>query len=232
MRLAIMQPYLFPYIGYFQLIESSDLFIFLTDSNFIKQGWINRNQLLLNGHPTFFTVPLSKASSNKKINETKIHTHLFEKWKNGFLKSIKQSYAKSKNFDSFYPELNSFFDTNFHTIDKMAIASIKFSANFLGLKATFKESDFYDSSIKGSERVIHICKEESATDYINLPGGMELYSKKSFNNEGIELHFIESLNFNYRQISKDFHPNLSILDLLFNCSEGELNEFLKNYQLT
>lgn len=226
-----MQPYLFPYIGYFQLIDSCDLFIFLNDSNFIKQGWINRNKLLLNGHPTFFTVPLSKASSNKKINETQIHPQLFQKWRSGFLKSLRQSYSKSRNFDNVYPELHAFFEKKYQSIDEMAIASINFCTRFLEIETPFQDSVLYCSTFKGSERVIHICKDESATDYINLPGGKELYSQKSFNNEGIALHFIETKDFRYKQLAKDFHPNLSIIDLLFNCSVDELKGFVKKYQL-
>jgi len=69
MRISIMQPYIFPYLGYFHLIEASDRFIFYDDVNFIRKGWINKNKILLNGNDFTFTVPLSKASQNKLINQ-------------------------------------------------------------------------------------------------------------------------------------------------------------------
>ena len=69
MKLAIMQPYLFPYLGYFQLIAAVDKFVFYDDVNFIKNGWINRNRLLISGKVNYITIPLSGASSFLKINQ-------------------------------------------------------------------------------------------------------------------------------------------------------------------
>ena len=73
MKLAIMQPYVFPYIGYFQLINAVNKFIFYDDVDYIKQGWINRNQILLNGKAYLFTIPLADASSLRKIKDTGSH---------------------------------------------------------------------------------------------------------------------------------------------------------------
>ena len=72
MKLAIMQPYFFPYLGYFQLINAVDKFVVLDDVNYINKGWINRNRILINGHATFMTLPLQKASQNKRINEIEL----------------------------------------------------------------------------------------------------------------------------------------------------------------
>ena len=89
LKVGIMQPYVFPYIGYFQLINAVDIFVFYDDVNYIKGGWINRNKLLLNGKESLFTIPLNNASSFKLIKDTEIHPNLFPIWKNKFLKSIK-----------------------------------------------------------------------------------------------------------------------------------------------
>ena len=98
-KVAIMQPYLFPYLGYFQLVQAVDYFVFYDDVNFIKQGWINRNRVLMNGEDQLFSVPLHKASSFGKINETTIHYAVFSKWKTKFLKSLEQSYGKARHFE-------------------------------------------------------------------------------------------------------------------------------------
>jgi len=93
-----MQPYVFPYIGYFQLIELADVFVFYDDVNFIKQGWINRNNVLANNKSLLFTIPLNKISSFVKINEVIINENFFNKWQNKFLRTIEQSYKKAPFF--------------------------------------------------------------------------------------------------------------------------------------
>lgn len=85
MKIAIMQPYIFPYLGYFQLINAVDKFVFYDDVNYIKGGWINRNQILLNGNKNLFTIPLKNASSFQTISETLIHAELYLIWKKNFL---------------------------------------------------------------------------------------------------------------------------------------------------
>ena len=87
MKLAIMQPYIFPYLGYFQLLNSVDHFVFYDDVNFIKGGWVNRNQLLINNQNKFFTVPLKKIISFTPINEVEIHKKLYPNWRSKFYNS-------------------------------------------------------------------------------------------------------------------------------------------------
>lgn len=233
MKLAIMQPYIFPYLGYFQLIHACDTFISLNDVNFIKQGWINRNQVLINRKPSYFTVPLLQASSNKPINETRIHQDLYPKWKKGFMKSISQSYAKSPNFESIYESLGLVLNNNHEFIDELAMDSIKMSLRHLSIERELIDSTSVakNGNLRGVDRVMHVCKNFGATDYVNLPGGKELYSKERFENEGIRLHFIQSGQMKYMQNTQEFHPNLSILDLLFNCTKEQLSNALTNYQL-
>ena len=94
MKLAIMQPYLFPYIGYYQLINSVDKFIIYDDVNFIKQGWLNRNSILVNGKRNLFTVPLENQSSFTKINETLINQKFYPIWKKKFSRQLNKIITK------------------------------------------------------------------------------------------------------------------------------------------
>ena len=94
MKLAIMQPYFFPYIGYFQLINAVDKFVFYDDVNFIKGGWINRNRILVNGEIKFFTVPITGVSSFKKTKETRIKRDQFFQWKKKCLKLLSRIMVK------------------------------------------------------------------------------------------------------------------------------------------
>src|SRR5688572_18113469 len=95
MKLAIMQPYFFPYLGYFQLIYASDKFVFYDDVNYIKSGWINRNRLLLNGEAKYFTVPLSGASSYSKISRVGINQQN-PKWRSNMIDTFRMAYRHAE----------------------------------------------------------------------------------------------------------------------------------------
>ncbi|MDR6194877.1 WbqC family protein [Siphonobacter sp. SORGH_AS_0500] len=109
MTLAIMQPYLFPYIGYFQLLNAVDKFVIYDDVAFINRGWINRNSILNNGKAQLFTVPLKEASQNKLIHEISIDTD--QKWRDKLLKTIQQNYKKAPHFAAVFPNSGSRFST-------------------------------------------------------------------------------------------------------------------------
>ncbi|VXC55839.1 WbqC family protein [Chryseobacterium sp. 8AT] len=102
MKIAVMQPYIFPYIGYFQLIKAVDKFIFYDDVNYIKGGWINRNNILINKNKSLFTIPLDKASPFITINETNINLKIFREWRLKFLKTMEQSYKKAPYYSQTY----------------------------------------------------------------------------------------------------------------------------------
>ena len=103
MKLAIMQPYFFPYLGYFQMFNAVDKFVLLDDVNFIMRGYINRNSILVNQKAHLFSIPLEKPSQNKLINETKLNFQ--EKDKENFLKTITLAYKKAPYYNDFYPVL-------------------------------------------------------------------------------------------------------------------------------
>src|SRR5664280_1221353 len=103
MKLGIMQPYLFPFIGYFQLINAVDKFIIFDDVNYINKGWINRNRILLNGKEFLFSIPLENASQNKLINEINLFDNF--RWKGKLLKTINAAYKKAPMFNEVYPIL-------------------------------------------------------------------------------------------------------------------------------
>lgn len=233
MKVAIMQPYIFPYIGYFQLVNAVDVFVFYDDVNFIKGGWINRNKILVNNKEFMFTIPLENPSSFSLINQTSI---CLQKTKNNNLKllrTIEQSYKKAPYFKSVFPIVNELFSVNENeNISELAIESVKLIAGYLELKTNFKISslDFPDSKLlKKTSRIIEICKKENVINYINPIGGVQLYTKQEFNNVSIQLSFLKSKPIEYKQFDNEFVPWLSIIDvIMFNSKErvvSMLNEF-------
>jgi len=230
---AVMQPYVFPYLGYFQLIAASDVFIFYDDVNFIKQGWINRNRILVQGKETMITFPCKKISSFSKINEVELLAN--DKPFRKILKSIEQSYSKSSQFQQVYPVIEEIFNHRGNTIADFAMSSITTIARFLGMNQKFLVSSRDFSSYEHfdrADRLIAMCQSLDCNRYINSIGGQDLYDRSYFKQSGIELQFLKPELKPYFQLNRsDFAPGMSIIDVLMNCSVKEVNKMLGGYEL-
>ena len=179
MKIGIMQPYVFPYIGYYQLINAVDRFVIYDDVAFIKQGWINRNKILLNGEGHVFTVPIKNASSFTTIAQTGINHDLYEGWKAKFLKTLLQAYAKAPYYKEVAALVTNVFNTKCDTISELAAESLVETCKYLGINTEFilTATGYGNKELRAKDRVIDICKKEKAAIYINPIGGKELYTK-------------------------------------------------------
>ncbi len=233
MRLAIMQPYIFPYIGYFQLINSVDKFVFYDDVTFIKQGWINRNNILCNGEKKLFTIPVRNISSNSLINETIVSDKPIN-WDKKFISTIIQSYKKAPYFKQVFPiiekNINGSINTTISDVSKSSVISV---LDYLGItkEITYSSTLYKNASLNAEHRVVDICLKESAKSYHNAIGGKELYEKSFFKSKGIELCFLEPSLLNYSQSVREFISGLSIIDVLMNNSIEDVNILLNKYNL-
>ena len=231
-----MQPYFMPYIGYFQLIKAVDTFVFYDDVNYIKQGWINRNQILMNNAPSLFTIPLENASSNLHINQVNISKDAYIRWRKKFFKSLMASYGRAPFYTSICDLMKKSLPDNTDNTDNisnLAINSIKIIMNYLHITTQLKiSSELKPTNLfSGQDRVLEICKQFNAQTYINPIGGIELYSKNDFMKENINLYFIRTNNILYKQFTDHFTPNLSIIDVLMFNSPESINEILDDYTL-
>lgn len=230
MKTAVMQPYIFPYIGYFQLINAVDFFVIYDDVNFIKGGWVNRNRILINGKDSFLTIPCINKSPNKLIKDVNVNVNAKE-FKN-LLKTITLAYHKAKYFNDVYPLIEHIFETKEISIADLAIKSIKYICNYLGIKTEIKISsvDFHDSKDQGRvERLITICETLNSENYINAIGGVDLYQKEIFHQKGVKLNFLRTDQIKYDQFQNEFIPWLSIIDILMFNSKEEIVDMLNQY---
>lgn len=228
-KVAVMQPYFFPYLGYFQLINCSDKFVVYDDVNFIKSGWINRNRILINGVPRYFTVSLKKASPNKLINEIEVSLDT-----NKLLKTLKLSYKKAPYFDSIYPIVKKVLTSGLSTIDELATLSLMTVSNYLEIDTEFIISSKKFPQSKDcdrADRLIEITKSCGCRSYVNSEGGKKLYSKDYFLSKGISLSFLNSKLKPYQQFGDEFHKGLSIIDVLMFNSCQDVKTMLENYKL-
>jgi hypothetical protein len=234
-KLGIMQPYLFPYLGYFQLMRAVDRFVVYDDVAFIKQGWINRNRILVNGQPSYFTVPIRHASSFAPIHDTVIDDQgQHARWREKTLKTIDNAYRRAPQFGVVFPLVEAVLMRPTNRVAELAVASLRAVAGLLEIPVDWVESSarYGNAHLKGEERVLAICRAEGAADYVNAAGGRELYGQDRFEAEGVRLHFLQPRHVEYRQFNHAFVPWLSIIDVLMFNPVETVRTLLGEYDLT
>jgi len=231
MKIAIMQPYFFPYIGYFQLMNAVDKFVVYDNIQYTKKGWINRNRILVNGTDEYITVPLKKDSDYLDVRDR----YLADTWDNyrgNLINKISGCYRKAPYFTEAFKIVEQcliFEDLNLFRFVFNSLMKVK---EYLNIKTSLSVSSSIpiNHELKGEEKVIAICVNQSAETYINPIGGMELYSREAFKDQGINLQFLKANPITYPQFD-GFVPWLSIVDVLMFNSREEINLHLKNFNL-
>lgn len=231
MKIAIMQPYLFPYIGYFQLINAVDKFILLDDVNYIIRGWINRNRILVNGKEHLFSAPVKKASQNKKIAECEV---VDGPWKGRLIKTLEFAYKKAPYYYQSTELVEECLNYPENNLSKWLTHQIKLICIYLQIPCVISNSnnDYNNTHLKGQDRLIDICRIELADSYLNPIGGVSLYDKNTFKNNGIKLNFLRTNNFIYNQLKPGFIKDLSIIDVLMFNSRDEIKNLLTKFELS
>ena len=231
MKVAIMQPYFFPYLGYWQMLNAVDKFVILDDVNYIKRGYINRNSILLNGTAHSFSISMDKPSQNKLINETQLFFPEDERKK--LLTTFELAYRKAPYFNEAYQIVQK--AIMFQNKDLVAFLknSICLTVEYLGIDTEILISSEIkkDESKTAQDRIIEINKVLGADIYINAIGGQSLYDKEEFEKNGISLYFIEMNPCEYKQFKNMFVPNLSMIDIMMFNSKDEIKDMLEMYKL-
>jgi len=232
MKLAIMQPYFMPYIGYFQLINSVDQFIIYDNIQYTKKGWINRNRILVNGKDQLITLSIKKDSDYLNVVEREL-SESWDKDKNKMINIIKSSYSKSPHFQEVSELLSKCLNNPEKNLFKFIYDSIVLINDYLDIKTpiVISSSINADHTLKSQDKVLSLCKAQNASVYINSIGGVELYDKTTFKQNGIELNFIKSYPIKYKQFNNEFVSWLSIIDVMMFNSKEQIQEYLNKYTL-
>lgn len=231
MKLAIMQPYFMPYIGYFQLIAAVDTFVIYDNIKYTKKGWINRNRMLLNGADAIFSLPLKKGSDSLDIVERDLSLD-FDRTK--LLNQFKNAYARAPYFTQTFPLLERIVGCGEVNLFGYLYQSLAETCSHLGINTEVRISSSIaiDHDLKAQDKVLALCDALSANVYINSIGGTQLYDKEIFRARGINLQFIKTKPFEYAQSGVSFVPWLSIIDvLMFNSLDIVRAAIYSNYEL-
>ena len=235
MKLAIMQPYFLPYLGYFSLIKHTDEFILFDTVQFIRHGWIERNRILKpsNGWQ-YIMVPLKKHSRETLIKDIEINND--QQWKEKILAQLQHYKKQAPYFSNVIDILNEIFSKEYATIVDLNLASLKTVCNYLGINTPIQVFSLMNIDIEPAnapdEWALNICKALGNVDeYWNPPGGQSFFNKKKYENAGINLKFHSAILTDYDQKRNVFEPGLSIIDVMMFNSVDEINKMLDNYEL-
>lgn len=248
MRIAIMQAYFFPYLGYFQAIEAVDKYLLYENLNYIKDGWMHRNRIQgRNPSPFYFSVPVVGKSSNRKISDIQLAEA--SAWRRKLKNALALNYRGAPHFEETFALVEPLLEARVPTLHGFNSAIIRKLCEHLEIQTHLvadnaKYLDFEDVLDQESEsleseggnakkvrRVLHICREEGASMFVNAIGGTELYREAQFEEAGIDLRFVKTLPHSYQQFGDRFLPNLSILDVLMFCGREGTQQLLQLCEL-
>lgn len=232
MKTAIMQPYIFPYIGYFQLIKSVNQFVVYDNIQYTKKGFINRNKILFNSSDRLFTIPIKKDSDYLNV-VSRVISNNWKQERIKFLNLIIQSYKKAPYFSECFDIIEQCIKYDDFNLFNYIYNSIKSICTYLDIdtKIIVSSQISCNHDLKSQDKVLDICKSLNTKMYINAIGGVTLYDKDIFKHQNIELKFIKSNLIEYNQFNNKFVPWLSIIDVMMFNSKNEINDYLKDYTL-
>jgi hypothetical protein len=229
MRVAIMQPYFLPYIGYWQLIAAVDVFVLLDDVHYINRGWIARNRIAIAGKAQWLTLPLQGASQNRLICDLDLLAD--DGWRARMEKTVRHAYSKAPCFEETFAPFAEMLGGAQGNLSAFLAKSIAQIASLLGVRTKIIPTSkaFPKGELRGPQRIIDICKRLGATEYVNPSGGTELYDAREFHEAEIRLYFLGPplADSGLRSGSGD-GTTLSILDTLMMNDIGAVSRFFSN----
>jgi hypothetical protein len=227
MKLGIMQPYFFPYIGYFQLISAVDLFIIYDNIKYTKKGWINRNRLLVDGTDAVFSLALKRGSDFLNVCDRELAED-FDPTK--LLNKVAGAYRQAPYFEQTFSLIEHVLLHPDRNLFRFLRFSLIATCEHLGIKTKIGTSSdvAVDHNLKSQDKVLAMCEATGAHGYVNLMGGVDLYSRDEFLARGIVLRFIRSAPLVYKQFDNEFVPSLSIIDVMMFNSLAAIHERIEN----
>ncbi len=227
MIVAIMQPYFFPYIGYFQLMHAVDTFVFLDDVQYIDRGWVNRNRIPVDGKPAWLTMPVRKASRALPINRRE---YLLDEGTPAAKRKLRAAYRQSDDHAALesIEALLGFPDANVARFNAHHLREI---AGWLGIGCRFATASelLHDEQLRGERRILELCRRLGATGYVNAIGGTALYDPANFAEAGIRLSFLRTCA--PPSPCADGPAHLSVIDLLVRNGAARCRELLPRREL-
>jgi hypothetical protein len=228
MRVAVMQPYLFPYAGYFALVANVDLFVFYDDAAFNNRSWYNRNRILAPGKEwEYLRLSVKHASRGTPVRDVVLDDPEKDRARAAFLLS---AYRRAPHYQEVAELVDSIFALRTSSLNEIASRSVAEVSAYLNLSTRFTWSSklSYDRQASATEKILQLCEAAGGSHYVNLPGGRPLYDDDDFTRRGIQLQFIEMPPMEYAVAGFEFVPSLSIVDVMMWCERDTIVRHISN----
>ncbi len=234
MKLALMQPYFLPYLGYFSLIKSADHFVFFDTPQYIRRGWMNRNRII---HPkdgaNYITIPIEKAPRETPINKIKISYS--SDWVQKIFGQLEVYKKRATHYKEVVSLLQDILKEKYTHLSLLNIESTLQICKYLEMDvdhSVFSKLEVNVETAKSADEWgLNTTKALGYTTYINPPGGMGLYESDKYNKAGIKLEYIKNRLSPYNQHNQPFIPGLSIIDAMMFCSVNEVKSLIDDYEI-
>lgn len=233
-KISIMQPYYFPYLGYFGLIKHTDEFILFDTPQYIRHGWINRNRILKQKEGwLYIKVPLKSHSRETAIKDIRIDNS--KDWKALTLSQLEAYKKRAPYYNEVIDTINELFSKPTNDITQLNKDCIMAVCRYLGIEREFPIFSQMDIKIdkpsSPDEWALNICRALNINEYWNPPGGMDFFDKSKYDTYGVNLRFHTQILKPYNQKRTDFEAGLSIIDVMMFNSPKEINNMLDMYEL-
>ena len=228
---AIHQPNFFPWLGYFNKISRVDTFVFLDEVAYPKsgssmRGWTKRVKIIAGGQPCWTSAPLIYEHGTQKIKDVKINTS--EPWQEKLIKTLLINYKKSKYFPEVFEVLSKLITYPADGIGEFNIHCILELCEFIDIKCNFIRQSELQTKHSSTELLIEITKKVGANTYLCGGGATGYQQDELFQTEGLKLVYQNFEHPVYPQLGKEFHPGMSIIDVLFNCGPTDTRNLISN----
>lgn len=224
-----MQPYFFPYLGYFSLLNQSDEIILFDTPQFMRKGWIERNRIgKLTGGSVYIKVPLVKSDLNTPIMDMRIDSK--SDWRNKILSQL-DIYKKKAPF---YKQVRSLveraIEPEFSSIVKLNENALKLACSYLNIDtkiSVFSELDLKIETPKAADEwALNICEAMDVNQYVNASGGQSFFDVTKYNDKGVSIFFVDQPLYKYEQLCGEFEAGLSIIDVMMFNSPDDIKIML------
>ena len=234
MKIVLMQPYFFPYIGYYTMIKHSDMFIVFDTAQYIRRGWVNRNRIIdRNGEPLYINASIVKAPRETPINEIKLIES--NEWKENILKKLEVYKHLSPYYGDVRDLVRDCLKNQTIYLSDLNVNILKQINNFLGIKNNISRLSDLDIEFKGIQQPddwgLQLAKFFKAESYINAPGGENIYSKEKYLQQEVDLYFYKNNLNPYNQKHDLFQKGLSIIDVMMFNSKSEIIDMIDDYTI-
>lgn len=227
--LVVEQPSYVPWLGYFDLLDRADLWVWYDDVQYTRRDWRNRNRVAAAGEPVWLTIPV-RAQSHRDLRICDVEVDRQQAWERKHLATLRHLYGKAPFFGPVFELVRRHLEEAPPLLADLTIGLAEELCRYLGIEATFLRSSRLEG-IEGAkhDRILSVCRMLRPDVYLSGPAARDYLQPAAFDSEGIELRYIE---YGYEEYSRDGHPartDLSILDALFWIGPGATLELIRSH---